>query len=92
MLPSAQLCREQEAIQRHRAANAPLANIRLVAERAALFWSLELIAAEKRCARRDHLDAMRAIEAARKLAPQKHERCFSENPDRGHASSSIAKL
>lgn len=51
MFPSASLCREQEAIQRQRAATAPLENVRLVAERAAAAWSLEAKAADDREAR-----------------------------------------
>lgn len=91
MLPSAQICREQQAIQRLRAANAPLANVRLVAERAVTAWSHELIAAEKRDARQERMAAIRAAEEIRKQAPERHECCFSENPDLGNVSPSVAK-
>lgn len=90
MLPSTQICHEQEAIQRHRAANAPLANARLVAKRAAAAWSVELIAAQKRDARQERMVAIRAVKAAAKQVPEQHERCLSENPDPGRVSPSLA--
>jgi hypothetical protein len=45
-------CRAQEAVQRDRAANAPLENVRIIAERAANAWASEAIEAERREARR----------------------------------------
>ncbi|MET1085457.1 MAG: hypothetical protein ABWY12_20840 [Burkholderiales bacterium] len=53
MYPSASLCREQESLQRDRAASASLQNVRIVAERAASAWCIEAVAAEKREARHE---------------------------------------
>ena len=63
MLPSALICREQENIQRQRAANAPLANVRLIAEQAAAAWSRQLADAEKREARHERTMVIRALKA-----------------------------
>jgi hypothetical protein len=63
MYPSASLCREQESLQRDRAASASLQNVRIVAERAASAWCIEAVAAEKREARH---------ERTRLIAAQQH--------------------
>ena len=50
---SSTFCRMQETVQRDRAANAILGNIRLVAEKAAKAWSAVALLAEQREARRE---------------------------------------
>jgi len=63
MLPSVLICREQENLQHERAANAPLANVRLIAKQAAAAWSLQLADAEKREARHERTVAIRDLKA-----------------------------
>jgi len=48
---SSALCRAQEAAQRDRAATSPLVNVRIQAEKAAIAWGVEALAAEQREAR-----------------------------------------
>lgn len=87
MFPSALLCREQEAVQRHRAATSLLNNVRLVAERAAAAWCVEAVAAEKREARHERTLALRTTNAGQKpLPPEQSDDWLSENPDRGSAT------
>lgn len=50
---SSTFCRTQENVQRDRAANAVLENIRLVAEKAAKAWGAVALSAEQREARRE---------------------------------------
>ena len=50
---SSTFCRIQENVQRDRAANAALENIRLVAEKAAKAWGTVALSAEQREARRE---------------------------------------
>lgn len=91
MFPSAILCREQETIQRQRAAAASLENVRLIAERAAAAWSLEAQAADDREARHKRVLAIRAASAAQAAPfPDQPDRCVSENPDRGFPAPSAA--
>ena len=86
MLVSSTLCREQEAIQRHRAATSSLHHVRLVAQRAALAWSAEARAADDREARHRRMLAIRSQNAASAgVPPGQDDRLFSENPDRGFA-------
>lgn len=70
MYPSASLCREQESLQRDRAANASLENVRVVAQRAASAWGTEAAAAEKREARHERT---RDVAAALLVANQSDE-------------------
>jgi hypothetical protein len=65
MYPSASLCREQESLQRDRAANASLDNVRIVAERAASAWCIEAVAAEKREARHERTREVAAQQAGK---------------------------
>lgn len=74
MYPSASLCREQESLQRARAASSSLQNVRIVAERAASAWCIEAVAAEKREARH---------ERTREIAAQQHGMAASEDASRG---------
>lgn len=91
MFPSAILCREQETIQRQRAATASLENVRLISERAAAAWSLEAKAADDREARHKRVREIRATNAAQAAAlPVQPDRWVSENPDRGFAAPSAA--
>lgn len=91
MFPSAILCREQETIQRQRAATTPLENVRLIAERAAAAWSLEAKAADDREARHKRVREIRATNAAQAAPfPDQPDRWVSENPDRGFPAPSAA--
>ena len=81
---SSTFCRMQETIQRDRAANAILENIRLVAEKATKAWGAVALAAEQREARRErtHIIAdMAALQS--EPVPSEEDRLLSENPDRG---------
>lgn len=60
MLPSSNLCREQEAIQKELAIITPLANVRIIAETAAKAWAHEALAADRREARQMRVQAARA--------------------------------
>lgn len=86
MQPSADLCRIQEAFERSRAANAPLGNVRTIAQKAAAAWSAEARLAEGREQRQAQLRVFRAGELEReRLAGEHLDRGLSENPDRGRA-------
>ena len=84
---SSTFCRMQENIQRDRAINAVLENIRRVAEKAANAWSTVALAAEQREARRERtriIADMAALQNER--LPSEEDRLLSENPDRGFES------
>ena len=86
MQPSADLCRIQEAFQRSRAANAPLGNVRTIAQKAAAAWCAEALFAEGREQRQAQLRLVRASELEReRQAGEQLDRGLSENPDRGRA-------
>lgn len=86
MHPSSILCREQEAQQRARATSALLDNVRIVAEKAAVAWGREAVAAERREARHDRARTIAEIISLQKQQfRDEEERSFSENPDRGLA-------
>ena len=86
MQPSSVLCRAQESLQRSRSANSLLANVRVVADKAAAAWAEEAILAEQREGRQSRtrevsaelLDRKQRLRALGDLA-------FNENPDRGRA-------
>ena len=78
---SSTLCREQEAVQRQRAATALLENVRLVAERAAAAWRVEAEAAEHREKRQARLAGALGVEQTQ----DQRNAWSSENPDRGLA-------
>lgn len=86
MQPTSALCREQESVQRARAADAVLDNVRVIAERAANAWGAEAVAAERREARAANV-ALVAARARAEPAPESpaDHRQLSENPDRGFA-------
>ena len=84
MTPSAELCRIQEALQRSRAENAPLGNVRTIAQKAAAAWAIEAVFAEERDQRRDSR-ILRAEADKQRLAHERLDREISENPDRGSA-------
>jgi hypothetical protein len=91
MVPSASLCRIQEAFQRRRAENAPLGNVREVAERAAAAWGVEARYAESREQRQAKLRAVGNGQLEReRLACEQLDHGISENPDRGHAAPASA--
>jgi hypothetical protein len=81
MLLTSDFCRAQEAAQLGRAADSPLANVRIIAERAAKAWAEEAGFAEKREARHARLQAAAKAEQAATAEATN----FSENPDRGLA-------
>jgi hypothetical protein len=81
------MCRAQEAVQRDRAANASLENVRIVAERAAIAWAQEAIEAERREDRRARTRAIAQLVALQKQRSHSDDHQFSENPDRGLAHS-----
>ena len=87
MQPSLTLCRAQEAHQLALASSAVLDNVRRVANAAAAAWAKEGKIAEGREGRR--LRSLEALALAAKAA-EDEDRSFSENPDRGYASTSIA--
>ena len=79
-------CRAQEAIQRERASNAVLDNVKTVARNAAMAWEREALFAERMeasKARRLAIAAIAAVEQAR--AENEEGLPLSENPDRGRA-------
>lgn len=81
---SSTFCRMQETIQRDRAANAILGNIRLVAEKAAKAWSAVALLAEQREARRERTRIIADIAALQnEPVADEEDRSLSENPDRG---------
>jgi len=81
---SSTFCRMQETIQRDRAANAILENIRLVAEKAAKAWGAVALAAEQREARRERTHIIADMAALQnEPVPSEEDRLLSENPDRG---------
>jgi len=81
---SSTFCRIQENVQRDRAANAALENIRLVAEKAAKAWGTVALSAEQREARRERTRIIADMAALKnESAPGEDDRLLSENPDRG---------
>ena len=88
MNPSSTFCRAQEMLQRGRAADALLANVRVIAEKAASAWAHEALCADKREQRqeRTRLIAETLFEEKQQLNEQ-NDRLFSENPDRSFANT-----
>ena len=81
---SSTFCRMQETVQRDRAANAILGNIRLVAAKAAKAWSAVALLAEQREARRERTRIIADMAALQnEPVPDEEDRSLSENPDRG---------
>jgi hypothetical protein len=81
---SSTFCRMQETVQRDRAANAILGNIRLVAEKAAKAWSAVALLAEQREARRERTRIIADMAALQnEPVADEEDRSLSENPDRG---------
>ena len=93
MRPSADLCRIQEAFQRRRAENAPLGNVRMIAEKAAAAWGVEARFAE---GREDRQAQLRLIGAGQpeqeRLACEQLDRGINENPDRDRPAPATAQL
>ena len=80
---SSTFCRMQETVQRDRAANAILENIRAVAEKAAKAWSAVALATEQREARRERTRIIADMAALQnESALGEEDRLLSENPDR----------
>ena len=61
------LCRAQETAQRERAANAILDNVRVIAEKAAVAWGREAVAAENRVARKARALAIAEMSSLQKM-------------------------
>lgn len=81
---SSTFCRMQETVQRDRAANAILGNIRLVAEKAAKAWSAVALLAEQREAHRERTRIIADMAALQnEPVADEEDRSLSENPDRG---------
>jgi hypothetical protein len=93
MHPSSTLCRAQEAHYRSRADGAALANVRVVAEKAATAWAREAVVAERREARREGPEASSVSLSlpAPEFGDPEHgdstDGTWSENPDRGLADN-----
>jgi hypothetical protein len=88
VVPSSALCRAQEAYQRSRATGAVLANVRMIAEKAATAWNIEALVAEKREQRQDQTRRIGAhLLEEKQESREQHDRLFSENPDRGFAAT-----
>lgn len=87
MYPSSALCRTQEGLQRDRALNTPLPNVRRIAERAAAAWGVEGRLAEKREQRQETTRkiALAELNAKRRECEEKHS--ISGDPTRGMAAS-----
>ncbi len=90
-MPSAALCRAQQAFHRDRAQAAVLDNVRIVSEKAAVAWGREVLLAEERETRHERRraisDAIESNEPLDEPLPRSaHDRLFSENPDRGFAA------
>jgi len=93
MVPSAEMCRVQEAFQRRRAESTPLGNVRTIAQKAAAAWAAEALYAEGREQRQAQVRAVRAdqIEQER-VACEQLDLASSENPDRGRAAIRLHPL
>ena len=92
MYPSADLCRIQEAFQRRRAENAPLSNVRTIAQKAAAAWGGEALYAEGREQRHAQPRAIRADQIGKeRSASEQLDLASSENPDRGRAAGAILR-
>jgi len=90
LVQSSEFCRAQESVQRRRAAETPLENVRLIATGAAAAWAKEAVSAESREARRLHDRAAPQAAGAGKAA---HDPWIdpspSENTDRGFADPGL---
>ena len=81
---SSTFCRVQETVQRDRAANAILENIRVIAARAANAWGIEALSAERREAQRERTRRIAEMATLQDMSMLSDEdMLLSENPDRG---------
>jgi len=88
---SADACRTQVSIERARAADAPLANVRRIAELSAVAWGKQLALAELREGRRERtLRTRLELVALREIGNLQAFALGSENPDRGLSSRACA--
>lgn len=86
MYPSAALCRAQEAVQRERAANATLENVRLSAIKAADAWAFEALRAQEREQRHEEARAIAQSRTAAKRQQRDQEQgAASGMPEPGTA-------
>lgn len=83
MAMTSEFCRTQEALQRGRAAETSLDNVRLIATRAAVAWEREAIMAESRETKRERESA---LPEAASPSEESEDDIVSENPDRGLAA------
>ena len=85
---SSTFCRMQENVQRDRASNAILQNVRLVAEKAAKAWGTVALAAEKSEARRERTRIIADMKALQdQQATSEEDSQLGENSDRGFENS-----
>lgn len=88
MQPSSAICRSQQAYHQDRASVATLENVRLISTKAATAWENEAHFAEQREARDQRRRTIAEATASNaRSSPLTEDRWFSENPDRGFASS-----
>jgi hypothetical protein len=80
------MCREQQALQNKRAANAELENVRAVAAAAAMAWGNEAIAAERREARQARSRLIAEMTALEKQRASNDDELSSDG-DRGLAGN-----
>lgn len=88
MYPSSALCLAQEAFHRSRAANALLANVRVIAEKAATAWHAESLIAAKREQRQDQTRRIAAhLLEEKRQSRERDDRPLSGNSDCGFAKT-----
>lgn len=86
MVPSSALCRAQETLHRHRAADTRLENVRIVEATAAMAWGREAEAAERRERRQKKATGIVADAIDDIANADGIELMLSENPDRAMAT------
>jgi hypothetical protein len=86
MVPSSALCRAQETLHRHRAADTRLENVRIVETTAAMAWGREAEAAERRERRQKKATGIVADAIDDIANADGIELMLSENPDRAMAT------
>ncbi len=76
MASTSTFCRAQEVLQRERAANTELENVRIIATRAALAWGREATLAENRETKRDF---EKSLPDPGSLSEELEDRLFDES-------------
>jgi len=80
MATTSTFCRAQEALQRERAANTSLENVRMIATTAAIAWGREADLAEQRETKRSF---DKSLPCPGSTSEELEDLFFNENPDRG---------